>query len=92
MGGNGVNDQQAAKIVCQLTGSTGPGDVTALSAELLELVRRKAAGATREGVRDGCLEIRAELDRQAIEALRLELRRLARRHGTDAARLRVECA
>jgi hypothetical protein len=90
MGGNGVQGQQAAKIVCELR--TASRDSDALGAEILALVRRKAAAAVSEGVHDGRLEITAELDRQALEALRLELSRLARRHGTDVGRVRIECA
>jgi hypothetical protein len=36
------------------------------------------------------LAITLELDRQAAEALRWELRKLARRYGTDVAHFRVE--
>jgi len=36
------------------------------------------------------LELSGDLDPHAVELLRLELRRLARRHGVDVADFRVE--
>ena len=36
------------------------------------------------------VEITGGLDRQAVEALHLEIRRLARRHGVDLTAFRIE--
>lgn len=36
------------------------------------------------------IEVTAELDRHAAEALTLEVRRLARRHGVDIKEVRIE--
>jgi hypothetical protein len=38
----------------------------------------------------GRIEITGELDRGAVEALCLEVRRLARRHGVDVTAVRIE--
>ncbi|MBI4610124.1 MAG: hypothetical protein HY726_14080 [Candidatus Rokubacteria bacterium] len=38
------------------------------------------------------LEISGDLDRHAAEAIRLEIRRLAKRYGVDIHALRVEAA
>jgi hypothetical protein len=40
----------------------------------------------------GRIELRGSLDRQSAEALQLELRRLARRHGITVKSTRVESA
>ena len=37
-----------------------------------------------------CLELTGELDAQSLEALRLELRRLAKQHGVDVSEFRVD--
>lgn len=36
------------------------------------------------------LEITGDLDRQALEALHLEIRRLAKRYGIDITRIQIE--
>jgi type IV pilus biogenesis protein CpaD/CtpE len=47
-------------------------------------VKKESGGEVRR------IEISGELDRHAAEALQLELRRLARRHGIDVREARVE--
>ncbi len=37
-----------------------------------------------------CVEISGDLDRHAAEALRLEIRRMARRYGIDIKEIRIE--
>jgi hypothetical protein len=49
-------------------------------------------GPTDPGTADSRLRISLDLDRRAAEALRLELRRLARRHGLDPDAIRFETA
>jgi hypothetical protein len=90
MGGNGVQGAQGQTIVCEFRGATVGADVGRLRAEIVELVRRKAAGSAVRHADSNTLEIAADLDAQAIEMLRLEIRRLARRYGADGAGLRVE--
>lgn len=46
------------------------------------------AGKVPEPVRR--LEITGEMDRHTVEAFSLEVRRLARRHGLDVKRFRIE--
>jgi hypothetical protein len=90
MGGNGVQNAQEQIIVCEFHGVTVDADVKLLGAEILALVRRRAAGGVVKEAVGGRLEIEADFDdHHAIEALRLEIRRLARRYGGDLRRLTI---
>ena len=60
-----------------------------LRAEILEIVQRKAARGIVAAAGEDGLEITGELDRQAVETLRLEIHR-ATRHGPGVTRFRVE--
>jgi hypothetical protein len=90
MGGNSVHDAETLKLICEFKGCKVDDEARALRAEILELVLRKDARGAVAGTIADRLEISGDLDRQAVEMLRLEIRRLAARRGADIARFRVE--
>jgi hypothetical protein len=92
MGGNSVNNAEALKLVCEFHGAKVEGESEAMRAQLLELVRRRAGRGAVASASTGRLEVATHLDRQTIEALQLEIRRLARRHGTEVTQFTVERA
>ena len=92
MGGNSVHDVENLKIICEFQGCKVEGVASELRAEILDLVLRKAARGTVAGAIADRLEITGDLDRQAVEMLRLEIQRLAARRGTDMTGFRMEPA
>lgn len=91
MGSNSVYDAQTLKIICQLHGATVAGEAERLRAHLVEIVQRKAARGAVATVENG-LQITGEMDRHAVEALCLEIRRVAKQHGSGVRRFRIENA
>jgi hypothetical protein len=92
MGGNSVHDAENLKIICEFQGCKVDHEVRELRAEILELVLRKDARGAVAGTTADRLEISGDLDRQAVEMLRLEIQRLAARRGTDMTGFRMEPA
>jgi hypothetical protein len=90
MGGNSVHDAETLKLICEFTGCKVDGEARDLRAEILELVLRKDARGAVEGPTADRLEISGDLDRQAVEMLRLEIQRLAARRGADITGFRVD--
>lgn len=92
MGGNSVHDAEALKLICEFKGCKVDGEARELRAEILELVLRKDARGAVAGTIGDRLEISGDLDRQAVEMLRLEIHRMAARRGADITGFRVELA
>jgi hypothetical protein len=90
MGGNSVHDAETRKLICEFKGCKVDEEARELRAEILELVLRKDAQGTVAGTIADRLEISGDLDRQAVEMLRLEIRRLAARRGADMTGFRVD--
>jgi len=90
MGGNSVHDAETLKIICEFQGCKLNAEARELRAEILELVLRKDAGGAVAGTAGDRIEISGGLDRQAVEMLRLEIRRLAVRRGADMTAFRME--
>jgi hypothetical protein len=90
MGGNSVHDAETMKLICEFTGCKVDDEARELRAEILELVLSKDARGAVGGTIADRLEISGALDRQAVEILRLEIRRLAARRGADITGFRVE--
>jgi hypothetical protein len=89
MGGNSVHDAESLKIVCEFQGCTVDEEARELRAEILALVRRKDSEGTVAGATADRLEISGDLDRQAVEMLRLEIERAAIRRGADMTAFRM---
>jgi len=90
MGGNSVHDAETLKIICEFQGCEVDAEARELRAEILELVLRKDARGAVAGATPDRLEISGDLDRQAVEMLRLEIHRLAARRGADMTGFRIE--
>jgi hypothetical protein len=90
MGGNSVHDAETLKIICEFQGCKLDAEARELRAEILELVLCKDAGGAVAGTAGDRIEISGGLDRQAVEMLRLEIRRLAVRRGADMTAFRME--
>jgi len=85
-----VHDAETLKIICQFHGAKVEEEADRLRAEILEIVHRKAARGIVAAAGEDGLEITGELDRQAVETLRLEIHRMATRHRPGVTRFRVE--
>jgi len=90
MGGNSVHDAETLKLICEFTGCKIDDEARELRAEILELVLRKDAGGVVAGTAADRVEISGDLDRQAVEMLRMEIQRLAGRRGAAITGFRVE--